>query len=105
MTYDDSQHSQDNSAESGLRPRVVEGGKGLVVTRIGKSFKQRPVVRSVSLSVKRGEVIGLSRAVRVLVATRPVDIRKGTEGLAVLGRDLIGADLFDGAIYVFRDKR
>jgi lipopolysaccharide export system ATP-binding protein len=59
MTYDDSQHSQDNSAESGLRPHVVEGGKGLVVTRIGKSFKQRPVVRSVSLSVKRGEVIGL----------------------------------------------
>jgi len=55
--------------------------------------------------VERGEVIGLSRAVRVLVATRPVDIRKGTEGLAVLGRDLIGADLFDGAIYVFRDKR
>ena len=40
------------------RPRVVEGGKGLVVTRIGKSYK-RPVVRSVSLSVKRGEVVGL----------------------------------------------
>jgi len=30
-----------------------------VVTRIGKSFKQRPVVRSVSLSLKRGEVVGL----------------------------------------------
>jgi lipopolysaccharide export system ATP-binding protein len=42
-----------------LRPRVVEGGKGLVVTRIGKSFNKRPVVRSVSLSVKRGEVVGL----------------------------------------------
>jgi lipopolysaccharide export system ATP-binding protein len=41
------------------RPRVVEGGKGLVVTRIGKSFNKRPVVRSVSLSVKRGEVVGL----------------------------------------------
>jgi lipopolysaccharide export system ATP-binding protein len=38
---------------------VVEGGKGLVVTRVGKSFKKRPVVRSVSLSVRRGEVIGL----------------------------------------------
>ena len=38
---------------------MVEGGRGLVVTRIGKSFKQRPVVRSVSLSVKRGEVVGL----------------------------------------------
>ena len=42
-----------------LRPRVVEGGKGLVVTRIAKSFNKRPVVRSVSLSVKRGEVVGL----------------------------------------------
>jgi lipopolysaccharide export system ATP-binding protein len=42
-----------------LRPRVIEGGKGLVVTRIAKSFNKRPVVRSVSLSVKRGEVVGL----------------------------------------------
>ncbi|MBU6299662.1 MAG: LPS export ABC transporter ATP-binding protein [Alphaproteobacteria bacterium] len=42
-----------------LRPHVVEGGKGLVVTRIAKSFNKRPVVRSVSLSVKRGEVVGL----------------------------------------------
>jgi lipopolysaccharide export system ATP-binding protein len=41
------------------RPRVVEGGKGLVVTRIAKSFNKRPVVRSVSLSVRRGEVVGL----------------------------------------------
>ncbi|MDE1938084.1 MAG: LPS export ABC transporter ATP-binding protein [Alphaproteobacteria bacterium] len=41
------------------RPHVVEGGKGLVVTRIAKSFNKRPVVRSVSLSVKRGEVVGL----------------------------------------------
>jgi len=41
------------------RPRVIEGGKGLVVTRIAKSFNKRPVVRSVSLSVRRGEVVGL----------------------------------------------
>src|SRR6202050_4161853 len=39
--------------------RVVEGGQGLVVTRIGKSFRRRPVVRSVSLSLRRGEVVGL----------------------------------------------
>ncbi len=44
---------------AGLRPRVVEGGKGLVATRIAKSFNQRPVVRSVSVSVRRGEVVGL----------------------------------------------
>ncbi len=47
------------TANSGLRPRVVEGGKGLVVTRIAKSYNKRPVVRSVSLSLKRGEVVGL----------------------------------------------
>src|SRR5271167_1342981 len=40
-------------------PRVVEGSQGLVVTRIGKSFRKRPVVRGVSLSLKRGEVVGL----------------------------------------------
>ena len=38
---------------------MVEGGQGLVVTRIGKSFRRRPVVRSVSLSLRRGEVVGL----------------------------------------------
>src|SRR5580698_7423026 len=41
------------------RPRVVEGGKGLVATRISKSFNRRPVVRDVSLTLKRGEVVGL----------------------------------------------
>mgnify|MGYP001052693108 FL=1 len=40
-------------------PRVIEGGRGLVVTRIGKSFNKRPAVRSVSLSLRRGEVVGL----------------------------------------------
>jgi lipopolysaccharide export system ATP-binding protein len=45
------------NAEDGLR--LVEGGRGLVVSRIGKSFNKRPVVRSVSLSLKRGEAVGL----------------------------------------------
>ena len=46
-------------AEAPARPRVIEGGRGLVVTLIAKSYNRRPVVRSVSLSVKRGEVVGL----------------------------------------------
>jgi len=41
------------------RPRVIEGGKGLVVTRIAKAYNRRPVVRDVSLTLKRGEVVGL----------------------------------------------
>ena len=50
-------------------------------------------------------MIGLSGSVRVLVATRPVDFRKGAEGLAALVRDVMVADPFDGAVYVFRAKR
>ena len=50
-------------------------------------------------------MIGPTGAVRVMVATRPVDFRKGAEGLAALVRDLMQTDPFDGAIYVFRAKR
>ena len=50
-------------------------------------------------------MIGLSGTVRVLVATPPVDFRKGAEGLAALVRETMQADPFSGAIYVFRAKR
>ncbi len=40
-------------------PKLVEGFQGLAAKRIGKSFRKRPVVRDVSLDVKRGEVVGL----------------------------------------------
>jgi lipopolysaccharide export system ATP-binding protein len=40
-------------------PKVIEGFQGLTVTRIGKSFRKRPVVRGVSLTLRRGEVVGL----------------------------------------------
>ena len=50
-------------------------------------------------------MIGPSGAVRVFIATRPVDFRKGAEGLAALVRDVMHADPFDGAVYVFRGKR
>jgi len=50
-------------------------------------------------------VIGPTGAVRVMVATRPVDFRKGAEGLAALVREAMGADPFSGAVYVFRAKR
>ena len=46
-----------------------------------------------------------SGAVRVMVATRPADFRKGAEGLAALVREAMGADPFSGAVYVFRAKR
>jgi transposase len=50
-------------------------------------------------------VIGPTGAVRVMIATKAVDFRKGADGLAALVRDLMQTDPFDGAIYVFRAKR
>ena len=50
-------------------------------------------------------MIGPSGAVRVMVATKPVDFRKGAEGLAGLVRETMRADPFSGTIYVFRAKR
>ena len=40
-----------------------------------------------------------SGAVRVLVATRPVDFRKGMDGLAALVRESLGSDPYSGVIY------
>lgn len=42
---------------------------------------------------------------RVLVATKPVDFRKGMDGLAALVKEQLGTDPFSGVIYVFRAKR
>ena len=50
-------------------------------------------------------MIGPTGAVRVMMATRPVDFRKGVDGLAALVRDTMGADPFSGTVYVFRAKR
>jgi transposase len=43
--------------------------------------------------------------VRILVATRPVDFRKGHDGLAALISNVMGRDPFDGTVFVFRSKR
>ena len=50
-------------------------------------------------------MIGPSGNVRVMVATKPVDFRKGAEGLAALVRETMRADPFSGVVYVFRAKR
>jgi transposase len=41
-------------------------------------------------------MIGPAGSVRVLVAARPVDFRKGAEGLAGLVREQMAADPFSG---------
>jgi lipopolysaccharide export system ATP-binding protein len=39
--------------------RVIESRGGLVAKGLGKTFKKRPVVRNVSIAVRRGEAVGL----------------------------------------------
>jgi transposase len=50
-------------------------------------------------------VIGPSGNIRVLVATKPIDFRKGAQGLAAVVRESMRTDPFSGVVYVFRAKR
>ena len=43
--------------------------------------------------------------VRVLMATKPVDFRKGMDGLAALVQEQLKANPFSGVIFCFRSKR
>ena len=46
-----------------------------------------------------------SHTVRILVATQPVDFRKGHDGLAALVQSVLKEDPFTGSVFVFRAKR
>jgi transposase len=50
-------------------------------------------------------VIAIASGVRVMIATRPVDFRKGMDGLAAVVKEHLRADPYSGAIFVFRSKR
>ena len=45
-----------------------------------------------------------SNRVRILVATQPVDFRKGRDGLAALVQSVLRKGPFTGTIFVFRAK-
>jgi transposase len=50
-------------------------------------------------------VIGLAPGVRVLVATKPVDFRKGADTLAALAKEALQQDPYAGTVLVFRARR
>jgi len=50
-------------------------------------------------------VISVPAGVRVLVATKPVDFRRGADSLAALAKEELQRDSFSGTIFVFRSKR
>lgn len=64
--------------------------------------------RDIDSGVERragGDMIAVAAGMRVLVATKPVDFRKGADGLAALVRERLGHDPFSGTIFIFRSKR
>jgi len=50
-------------------------------------------------------MIAASAGVKILVATRPVDFRRGADSLAALVQEQLRHDPFCGTIFVFRSKR
>ena len=46
-----------------------------------------------------------SNRVRIMVATRPVDFRKGHDGLAAQVTSMLRKDPFTGMVFVFRSRR
>jgi transposase len=50
-------------------------------------------------------MIAASANIKVLVATKPVDFRRGADSLAALVREQLGHDPFVGTLFVFRSKR
>jgi len=50
-------------------------------------------------------MIALPSGVRVLIATTPIDSRKGMDGLAAVVKERLRADPFSGTIFVVRAKR
>jgi transposase len=50
-------------------------------------------------------VIGLRGDLKVLVASRPIDFRRGVHGLVAMVAQALGADPYCGDVFVFRSKR
>ncbi|MGE6741588.1 IS66 family insertion sequence element accessory protein TnpB [Allorhizobium pseudoryzae] len=50
-------------------------------------------------------MISLRSGLRILIASRPVDFRKGINSLAALVSTTLGANPYSGDIYIFRSKR
>ena len=50
-------------------------------------------------------MIALPAGARLLLASKPVDFRKGAHSLAALAAEVLDADPFSGTVLVFRSRR
>jgi len=50
-------------------------------------------------------MIQITPQLKILLAYKPVDFRKGIDGLIGLCRDQLNAEVYDGTLFVFRNRR
>ncbi|MBI3441940.1 MAG: LPS export ABC transporter ATP-binding protein [Proteobacteria bacterium] len=79
-------------------PRLVSNPQGLAVEHLVKRYRRRPVLRDVSLTVKRGEAVGLlgpngaGKTTCFYVVTGLIDADSGT--ISLDGRDITGLPMY-----------
>ncbi len=78
--------------------RVLSGGGGLTARSVGKVYRKRPVVRNVTVSVRRGEVVGLlgpNGAGKTTTFYMIVGlVRPDTGSISLDGHDITGLPMF-----------
>ena len=92
---------------SGVAPIEIEIGRAIVRVRAGVDLAVLGKVLRLLKAMRRFPALsGVPPAgVRVLIATRPVDFRRGADGLAATVQSVLRQDPFSGTIFVFRSKR
>lgn len=50
-------------------------------------------------------MITIPAGARILLATRPIDFRRGAHSLAALAQEVLAEDPFSGTVIVYRAKR
>src|SRR5262249_56227592 len=69
-------------------------------------IRRRGITRSVRRFPSRlFQMIQLLPQLNILLAYQPVDFRKGIDGLIGVCRDQLDTELYDGTLFVFRNRR
>ena len=82
----------------------IEIGIKDFVVRVGSGVDMGPADRRAARREGR-DMIAVPAGMRVLVATKPVDFRRGADSLAALVREQLQHDPFSGTLFIFRSKR
>ena len=75
-----------------------------VRVRVDSSVNEK-ALRRVPSGIAGARMIALPPGTKVFLASQPIDLRAGFDGLAAKAQQIIGADPFSGHVFIFRSKR